>query len=35
VAEIGYSCGFNTLCHFNRLFREAKGCTPSEFREQF
>lgn len=35
VAEIGYSSGFNTLCHFNRLFRESKGCTPSEFREQF
>lgn len=35
VAEIGYSCGFNTLSHFNRLFRESKGCTPSEFRERF
>lgn len=32
VAAIGYSCGFNTLSHFNRLFRESKGCTPSEFR---
>lgn len=35
VAEIGYSCGFNTLSHFNRLFRDSKGCTPSEFRERF
>ena len=35
VAEIGYSCGFNTLSHFNRLFRESKGCTPSDFRERF
>lgn len=35
VAEIGYSCGFNTLSHFNRLFKESKGCTPSEFRERF
>lgn len=35
VAEIGYSCGFNTLSHYNRLFRESKGCTPSEFRERF
>ena len=35
VADIGYSCGFNTLSHFNRLFRESKGCTPSEFRERF
>ncbi|MBR3648525.1 MAG: helix-turn-helix domain-containing protein [Paludibacteraceae bacterium] len=35
VSEIGFSCGFNTLSHFNRLFRYSKGCTPSEFREQF
>ena len=35
VSEIGFSCGFNTLSHFNRLFRNSKGCTPSEFREQF
>lgn len=34
VSEIGFSCGFNTLSHFNRLFRESKGCTPSEFREK-
>ena len=32
VSAIGYSCGFNTLSHFNRLFRESKGCTPSAFR---
>ena len=35
ISEIGFSCGFNTLSHFNRLFRESKGCTPSEFRERF
>lgn len=35
VSEIGFSCGFNTLSHFNRLFRDSKGCTPSEFRERF
>lgn len=35
VSEIGFACGFNTLSHFNRLFRVSKGCTPSEFREQF
>jgi len=35
VSEIGFSCGFNTLSHFNRLFKESKGCTPSEFRERF
>ncbi len=35
VSEIGFACGFNTICHFNRLFRKSKGCTPSEFRENF
>ena len=35
VSEVGFSCGFNTMSHFNRLFRDSKGCTPSEFREQF
>lgn len=35
VSEIGFTCGFNTLSHFNRLFRESKGCTPSDFRHKF
>ena len=35
VAEICYDCGFNTLSNFNRLFRKHKGCTPTEFRENF
>ena len=35
VAEICYSCGFNTLSNFNRQFRKRKGCTPTEFRENY
>ena len=35
VSEIGYRCGFNTLSNFNRLFRNRKGCSPSEFRERY
>ena len=35
VAEICYDCGFNTLSNFNRLFRKYKGCSPTEFRENF
>lgn len=35
VAEICYDCGFNTLSNFNRLFRKHKGCSPTEFREDF
>ena len=35
VSEICYSCGFNTLSNFNRLFRKRKGCNPTEFREKY
>jgi len=35
VAEICYDCGFNTLSNFNRLFKQRKGCSPREFRENY
>jgi AraC-like DNA-binding protein len=35
VAEISYSCGFNNLSNFNRIFKKRKGCSPSEFRENY
>jgi len=35
IAEIGYTCGFNNLSNFNRIFRKRKGCSPSEFRENY
>lgn len=35
ISEICYSCGFNTLSNFNRLFRKHKGCNPTEFREKY
>lgn len=35
ISIICFSCGFNTLSNFNRLFRASKGCTPSEFRDRF
>ena len=35
IAEIGFSCGFNNLSNFNRIFRKRKGCSPSEFRENY
>jgi AraC-like DNA-binding protein len=35
ISEICWSCGFNTLSNFNRLFRKRKGCTPTEFREKY
>ncbi len=35
VSEVSYSCGFNNLSNFNRIFRKRKGCTPKEFRENY
>ncbi len=35
IAEVSYSCGFNNISNFNRLFKKKKGSTPKEFRENF
>lgn len=35
VAEIAFECGFENLSNFNRLFKKRKGCTPSDFRNNF
>ena len=35
IAEICYACGFNNLSNFNRIFKKKKGCSPSEFRENY
>lgn len=35
ISEICYDCGFNTLTNFNRLFKKRKGCSPTEFRENY
>ncbi|VBB45833.1 Transcriptional regulator, AraC family [uncultured Paludibacter sp.] len=32
VAEICYSCGFNNLSNFIRIFKKKKGMTPNEYR---
>lgn len=33
VAEVCYSCGYNNVSNFNRLFKHKKGCSPKEFRD--
>ena len=35
ISEIAYQNGFHNLSNFNRTFREKKGCTPREFRENY
>jgi len=35
ISEICYDCGFNNLSNFNRIFKRKKGCSPSEFRENY
>ena len=35
IAEIAYSCGFNNISNFNRIFRRKKGCTPRELRDSY
>jgi len=33
IAEVAYSCGFNTPSTFNRQFQEKMGMTPGEYRK--
>lgn len=35
ISEIAYTCGFNNIAHFNRIFKKNKGNTPSKYREDF
>lgn len=34
VSEVAYDVGFQSLTHFNRVFRELVGLSPSGYREQ-
>lgn len=35
ISEIAYSCGFNNISNFNRIFKKKKNCTPKEFKEGY
>ncbi|MBQ7906934.1 MAG: helix-turn-helix transcriptional regulator [Clostridia bacterium] len=34
ISQIAYECGYDSLCSFNRNFKEITGITPKEFREK-
>lgn len=33
VSEIAFEVGFQSLTHFNRIFKSIGGCSPTEFRQ--
>jgi AraC-like DNA-binding protein len=35
IGEISYKCGFNNIANFNRIFKQTKKITPSEYRNEF
>ena len=34
ISTIAYACGFNTLSHFNKLFKKTYGITPTQYRNK-
>jgi AraC-like DNA-binding protein/ligand-binding sensor protein len=34
ISEVAYEVGFNSLTHFNRMFRKLTGQSPSDFRDE-
>ena len=35
ISEISFKCGFNNLSNFNRIYKKKKGCSPTEFRDNY
>ena len=31
ITEAAFSCGFNSVSTFNRIFKSIKGCSPSDY----
>ena len=32
VTQVALQCGFNSIATFNRVFRDIRGCTPTQYR---
>lgn len=35
VTEVSYRAGFKSISTFNRVFRQCRGCSPSEYRKYY
>ncbi|QLE01961.1 helix-turn-helix transcriptional regulator [Galbibacter sp. BG1] len=35
ISEIAYMCGFNSIANFNRVFKNSKGRTPTQYKDDF
>lgn len=35
ISEIAYSCGFNDMAHFSKVFKKEYGLSPRHFRQQY
>lgn len=35
ISEIAFSCGFNSIANFNRVFKKTKKRTPTQYRQDF
>lgn len=35
IVEISFKCGYNNMSNFNRIFKRKKGCSPTEFRNNY
>lgn len=35
ISEVAFSCGFNNIANFNRVFKKIKNTTPSQYKKEF
>jgi AraC-like DNA-binding protein len=35
ISDVGFKCGFNTITHFNRVFKSIKGISPTDYRSKY
>lgn len=35
ISDVAFSSGFSSISTFNRIFKQEKGCSPSEYRYRF